>query len=256
VARAGSYEVSFGEDGAEPATVEVAEPCFAPPPLAPLTTYRWQVTAVTATGRRAEGPPWSFTTEAPAAAAAGAPRDPAPADGEVGTSRLTVLSWAAPEPPASAYAIYLWPAGEARPALPLAAGWTATSYQPPPLECGRAYRWQVLARSSGESAETPGEEWGFTVRGRPFRRGDADANGSLNITDPIRILNYLFSGGEAPSCLETADGDASGSINITDPIYLLGFLFQGGPGPPAPFPDCACAPEESALACDLFTACP
>lgn len=31
-----------------------------------------------------------------------------------------------------------------------------------------------------------------------FRRGDADSNGRLEITDPIRVLGYLFLGGGAP----------------------------------------------------------
>ena len=66
-----------------------------------------------------------------------------------------------------------------------------------------------------------------------FHRGDVRSDGSTTITDPIRILEYLFSAGSEPSCLETADVDNDGQINLTDPVALLTHLFAGGP-PPAP----------------------
>ena len=32
----------------------------------------------------------------------------------------------------------------------------------------------------------------------PFRRGDASADGSIDISDPLRILFHLYAGGAAP----------------------------------------------------------
>ncbi len=67
-----------------------------------------------------------------------------------------------------------------------------------------------------------------------FRRGDADGNGTPEITDPIVVLNYLFQGGATPRCLDAADADDNGEIEITDPIKILNFLFLAGAEPDAP----------------------
>ncbi|MEM7231286.1 MAG: LamG-like jellyroll fold domain-containing protein [Planctomycetota bacterium] len=93
--------------------------------------------------------------------------------------------------------------------------------------------------------------------GTPFKRGDADASGSVNITDGIFVLNFLFLGGPGPSCAEAGDADDSGAINITDGIFILNFLFLGGPDPAAPGAnDCGVDPEGSPEAgCESFPAC-
>jgi len=67
-----------------------------------------------------------------------------------------------------------------------------------------------------------------------FRRGDADGNGTAEITDPIVVLNYLFQGGATPRCLDAADADDNGAIEITDPIKVLNFLFLAGLEPDFP----------------------
>ena len=81
-----------------------------------------------------------------------------------------------------------------------------------------------------------------------FRRGDADGNGILELTDAVRILNFLFSGGEAPGCLDAGDADDNGRLELTDAINDLGFLFLGNAPPPAPGPtDCGVDPTEDGL---------
>jgi hypothetical protein len=96
----------------------------------------------------------------------------------------------------------------------------------------------------------------------PFHRGDANADGAINITDGIYILNYLFLGGPSPPCKEAANPNNDVSINITDGIYVLNFLFLGGPPPAAPGPmGSPCGtdpdPEGSAgdLGCNSYTKC-
>jgi PKD repeat protein len=69
-----------------------------------------------------------------------------------------------------------------------------------------------------------------------FRRGDANADGKVDISDAIAILGYLFGGGDGPACLDAADANDDGKVDISDAIYLLAHLFLGGPAPPAPGP--------------------
>jgi hypothetical protein len=71
---------------------------------------------------------------------------------------------------------------------------------------------------------------------RPFRRGDVNENGKVDVGDAIYILNYLFQGGEKPGCLDAADINDDGEVNISDPTYLLRYLQGRIPIIPEPFP--------------------
>jgi hypothetical protein len=90
-----------------------------------------------------------------------------------------------------------------------------------------------------------------------FERGDANADGTVNISDPITVLGFLFLGAPtALACEDAADTDDSGALNITDPFYLLGFLFLGGPAPPAPHETRGPDPTPDAFDCASFPPCP
>jgi hypothetical protein len=70
-----------------------------------------------------------------------------------------------------------------------------------------------------------------------FLRGDANADGAVDLSDAIRILLHLF--GHIPEvdnidALDTTDNEA---IDLSDVIYLLCHLFAGDPaGLPHPWP--------------------
>ena len=90
--------------------------------------------------------------------------------------------------------------------------------------------------------------------GTPFKRGDADDNSVLELTDAIRILNFLFLGGEAPSCFDAADADDNGTIELTDAIRILGFLFLGQASPADPL-DCGIDPTKDSLTDCVYMNC-
>jgi hypothetical protein len=69
-----------------------------------------------------------------------------------------------------------------------------------------------------------------------FVRGDTDSDGAINLTDGVIPLLFLFSGGEAPACLDAADANDTGDLGITDAISIFGWLFTGGLPPAAPTP--------------------
>jgi hypothetical protein len=87
-----------------------------------------------------------------------------------------------------------------------------------------------------------------------FRRGDADRDGALSLSDSVRILSALFLG-EPIECWDAADLDDDGAASITDPIRLLDHLFLGGSPPPAPFPDCGPDPTPDDLRCEPAAGC-
>ncbi|MBN1441930.1 MAG: CotH kinase family protein, partial [Planctomycetes bacterium] len=82
-----------------------------------------------------------------------------------------------------------------------------------------------------------------------FVRGDYEANGSIDLTDAVRSLLYLFQGGGPPLCLDMADVNDDGAVQLTDPIYLLNYLFQAGAPPPPPFPEPGIDPTGDSLTC-------
>ncbi len=68
-----------------------------------------------------------------------------------------------------------------------------------------------------------------------FKRGDADGNNALDLTDVYRSLEYLFLSRPAPSCLDRLDVNDDGFIDISDSIFLLFYLYGNGDEPPPPF---------------------
>jgi len=61
--------------------------------------------------------------------------------------------------------------------------------------------------------------------------GDFDASGSIDISDPVAIVTYIFGGGAAPSNVLIGDADCSGTIDITDAVYMIGYIFGDGTAP-------------------------
>lgn len=89
-----------------------------------------------------------------------------------------------------------------------------------------------------------------------FIRGDADANGALQLTDGIVILNTLFLGGRMPGCLDAGDSDDNGAIQLTDGIVIFQFLFLGGLMPPDPGPfNCGPDPTDDGIGCEDYDGC-
>ena len=72
--------------------------------------------------------------------------------------------------------------------------------------------------------------------GGPFIRGDVEVDATINLSDAVRILGFLFLGGDLLECEDAADIDDDGDVNINDAIRLLNFLFLGGPSPANPYP--------------------
>ena len=77
----------------------------------------------------------------------------------------------------------------------------------------------------------------FVLLGRfdaQFLRGDANRDTTVDISDALFVLQYLFVSGTRPYCLDAADSSDDGQVDISDPIALLGHLFLGGSKPSAP----------------------
>ncbi len=93
------------------------------------------------------------------------------------------------------------------------------------------------------------------VRARNFVRGNANADASVDLSDVVFSLEYLYLGGPTPSCLDAADTNDDGALDVADPVLSLFQQFHGAEVP-GPRPDCGEDPTEDNLTCLAFAPCP
>ena len=91
---------------------------------------------------------------------------------------------------------------------------------------------------------------------QPFQRGDANTTGTVDVTDPIYILQYVIGTGPEPSCKDSAACNDDESLDISDAIYLLQHLFLATAPPPAPYGVCGLDPDGESIGCDSYSLCP
>jgi hypothetical protein len=98
---------------------------------------------------------------------------------------------------------------------------------------------------------------------RPFRRGDANASGTVDLSDAVCSLFFLFGPDKdpcadlVPRCLDAADANDDGKLDVSDPVTLLSHLFITGAPLPAPFGTCGADPDTGGgtLGCEEFAPC-
>ncbi len=65
--------------------------------------------------------------------------------------------------------------------------------------------------------------------------GDANSDGSVDISDVVFLIAHIFSGGVAPAECNYAkgkgDANGDGSVDISDVVYLIARIFSGGRPP-------------------------
>ncbi len=100
---------------------------------------------------------------------------------------------------------------------------------------------------------SPGDEGSAPLPPPPsadsFVRGDANQDLSVDISDPIMLLDYLFGSLSVLPCPDAADGNDDGDLNIADAVAILQYLFNNAGPLPAPFPDQGQDPTSDSLGC-------
>jgi len=86
-------------------------------------------------------------------------------------------------------------------------------------EAAREARKAECAKAAGESAALTAPQ--------TFVRGDANEDGTVDVSDPIAILAYLFIGTVTLNCLDAADANDDGHVDVSDPTAILSTVFLG-----------------------------
>ena len=219
------------------------------------TGYSWRVVARNAFGAT-PGPVWTFETAPPLPPCPEEATGPVPADAAraVPIDGLT-LRWS-PAPGASAYEVRVWTAGGDT--VSHATGLADPEFLLPDSSAPGAgtVSWQVTVLHP--DCSVPGRTWSFGTgaSARRFERGDANADGIVDVSDVVFTLLHLFAGGAPPPCAESANFDGVGGVNGADAIYLLNHLFIAGPPPPAPTGGCGVGAEPvTPESCAAFPPC-
>jgi hypothetical protein len=62
--------------------------------------------------------------------------------------------------------------------------------------------------------------------------GDMNADGNVNISDAIYMINYVFIGGDKPQpVLACGDANSDGAAALSDGILIINYIFIGGSSP-------------------------
>jgi hypothetical protein len=71
----------------------------------------------------------------------------------------------------------------------------------------------------------------MTICRYPYSCGDSNADGSVNVSDAVHIINYVFIGGNPPDPMESGDCNCDGSCNVSDAVWIINYVFIGGNDP-------------------------
>ena len=89
-----------------------------------------------------------------------------------------------------------------------------------------------------------------------FIRGDVNLDGIRNLADVSSQLSILFQSVNH-TCLDAVDTNDDGNIDISDPVFMLLFLYSGGLAPAAPGATCGIdTPTQDFLPCQTGQNCP
>jgi hypothetical protein len=83
-----------------------------------------------------------------------------------------------------------------------------------------------------------------------FIRGDSNLDSTVNISDPLNTLGYLFAGDGSLACADAADANDDGRVDISDPIATLEHLFVGSGFLPPPTRSPGIDPTPDGLGCE------
>jgi hypothetical protein len=111
--------------------------------------------------------------------------------------------------------------------------------------------WTLILEAIFVFALVPGAA-GPALADEEFRRGDANADGRLSLSDALMIRRWLFNGDRPPTCLDSADFNDDSRINIVDQVHIINYLFLGEDPPPPPRLEPGADPTPDGITCEAY----
>jgi hypothetical protein len=108
---------------------------------------------------------------------------------------------------------------------------TGTNYENSGLQplCHYYYEtWSYCAEGGmHQYSDTYGESNTTTLA----KCGDVNNDGTIDVSDVVYLINYLFTGGSPPQPPYSGDCNGDTVVDVGDVVYLINYLFLGGPAP-------------------------
>ena len=95
----------------------------------------------------------------------------------------------------------------------------------PTLATDFAFQMSVTDSSSTPMADTV---WFHISVKDTYLCGDPNNDDTINVSDAIWLINYIFMSGDPPNPEESGDCNCDGKINITDIVWIVNHVFSGG----------------------------
>jgi hypothetical protein len=61
-----------------------------------------------------------------------------------------------------------------------------------------------------------------------YQCGDANGDGTIDVSDVVYLVNYLFKEGDPPDPLEAGETNCDGLIDVGDVVYIINYLYKDG----------------------------
>lgn len=85
-----------------------------------------------------------------------------------------------------------------------------------------------------------------------FIRGDVNGDQTVDVSDSVLLLRWLYASEDRPACFDAADVDDDGNITYADVLFLNRHLFLAGDPIPAPFPEADADPTDDGITCTEY----
>jgi hypothetical protein len=158
------------------------------------------------------------------------PSNPHPAQAATNQPTSVTMSWTGGDPDVGDLVTYDVYFGTTTTPPLMSSGQTNTTYHPSALLSENTqYNWRIIAHDNNGGL-TVGELWWFRTAGS-YVPGDANNDGTVDISDAVYLIAYIFTGGPAPIPLAAGDANCDGTVDISDAVYLIAYIFTGGPAP-------------------------
>jgi len=111
---------------------------------------------------------------------------------------------------------------------------------PPSINNG-IITWQTTAQDVGTwvfeiSNEDPYDETAtcqieINITAQSADCGDANSDGTVDVSDAVHLINYIFVGGFAPEPLERGNVNCDLIVDVSDAVWIINYVFVGGDAP-------------------------
>jgi hypothetical protein len=107
---------------------------------------------------------------------------------------------------------------------------TTVSWNIPQVSSGEhEIYFKIIDDANHPNIDTCSYSWNFIYGS--YICGDANGDGSVNVSDAVYIINYIFIGGDAPDPLASANVNCDMGVNVSDAVWIINYIFIGGNDP-------------------------